>query len=155
MSAKHDLRHKIAAYVFGGDERNARMWEIAENLHRVDLTALERSEQVAEWVRLASEKQSSQSERKGHRPKGGVNEAVRSLGVDRASAHRAVKVASLAPEAKRAAIIMGLDDNHSALLDAAKAETPEARVEATRHSMNLRRGLWGTPTQNRQENPKL
>jgi hypothetical protein len=30
------------------------MWEIAENLHRADLTVLERRTQQAEWVRLAA-----------------------------------------------------------------------------------------------------
>lgn len=38
----------------------ARMWEIAENLHRADLTVLERDEHIAEWVRL-SDVQSSQA----------------------------------------------------------------------------------------------
>jgi hypothetical protein len=29
------------------------MWEISENLHQAELTVLERSQNVAEWVRLA------------------------------------------------------------------------------------------------------
>src|SRR4051794_4547982 len=36
----------------GGSSLDARMWEIAENLHRADLTALEHDEHVAEWIRL-------------------------------------------------------------------------------------------------------
>ncbi len=32
------------------------MWEIAENLHRAELTALERDEHVAEWIALADRK---------------------------------------------------------------------------------------------------
>jgi hypothetical protein len=29
-----------------------RLWEIAENLHRAELSVLERSEHIAEWVRI-------------------------------------------------------------------------------------------------------
>ena len=43
---------EIEAREFDGDKDHARLWEIAENLHRADLTALERSEMIAEWVRL-------------------------------------------------------------------------------------------------------
>ena len=35
----------------------ARLWEISENLHRADLSALERAEQIAEWVALTIPKQ--------------------------------------------------------------------------------------------------
>lgn len=123
----------IDAYVFEGDERDARMWEIAENLHRADLTALERAEQVAEWVRLAEERAQQVSPQvvakpQGGRPQGGVRAAAREIGVGREEARRAEKIDSLAPEAKEAAIAAGLDKNQSALLDAAKAETPDAQV---------------------------
>ena len=52
---------------------------------------------------------------------GGVNAASRELGIDKYDAHRAVKVASLSPEAKKAARETGLDDNRKALLEAARA----------------------------------
>ena len=35
---------------------DARLWEIAENLHRSELTVTERAEHIAEWVRLIAEK---------------------------------------------------------------------------------------------------
>lgn len=38
----------IPVMVHEGSNDEARMWEISENLHRADLTALERSEHVAE-----------------------------------------------------------------------------------------------------------
>lgn len=121
----------IDAYVFEGDERDARMWEIAENLHRADLTALERAEQVAEWVRLAEERglsrQLDEKMPRG-RPESGRARASREIGVSEPQARRAEKIDSLAPEAKEAAIAAGLDKNQSALLDAAKAETADAQV---------------------------
>ena len=101
------------------------MWEIAENLHRAELTALERSEHVAEWVRLAdgvsaqvAPKLSDRGRNGEGRPQGGINAATRQLGIDRTEAQRAVKVDSLASEAKQAAREAGLDNNRSALLDA-------------------------------------
>jgi hypothetical protein len=33
-----------------------RLWEIAENLHRADLTEAERRQHIAEWVKLTAEK---------------------------------------------------------------------------------------------------
>jgi hypothetical protein len=63
------------------------MWEISENLHRAELTVLERSEQVTEWVRLAGDRNKSAScadiPRGRGQPQGGINAAVRELGVER------------------------------------------------------------------------
>lgn len=43
---------EIDAIFVTGDEIDLRLREIAENLHRAELTVQERSEQIAEWVRL-------------------------------------------------------------------------------------------------------
>lgn len=122
---------RIDAIEATGDDVSAAMIEIAENLHRTELTALERAEHVAEWVRLAEQKEvSRQVDAKplGGRPEGGRRAAAREIGVSEPEARRAEKVAALAPEAKAAAVAAGLDDNQSALLEAAKASTPEAQV---------------------------
>jgi ParB/RepB/Spo0J family partition protein len=111
----------------------ARMWEISENLHRSDLSKLQRDEQIAEWIELSDKaRQSLQLATKGHRGESGVNAAARELGIEQTEAHRAVKVASLSDEAKEAAIEEGLDDNRSALLAAAKEKTPTAQVAVLR-----------------------
>lgn len=47
---------------------DARLWEIAENLHRSELTVQERADHVAEWVKLVSDKLSETSSAKGGRP---------------------------------------------------------------------------------------
>jgi ParB family chromosome partitioning protein len=110
-------------------EDQARMWEIAENLHRAELTALERSEQIAEWVRLAdliSSQVATKMER--GRPEAGVNKAARELGISKDDAHRSMKVAGLSDEAKAAAREAGLENNRSALLSAASAPDPVARI---------------------------
>jgi ParB/RepB/Spo0J family partition protein len=131
-------RHRLAAAISLGWEEidaveircsdvDARLWEIAENLHRAELTKLRRDEQVAEWIRLTDVAQVAPHQKAGQQP-GGVRAAARELGVDRDDARRAVKVASLSDEAKAAAVEHHLDDNRSALLEAAKEKDPAAQV---------------------------
>jgi ParB/RepB/Spo0J family partition protein len=120
----------IPAVVMDDEDITARLVEIAENLHRAELTALERDEQIAEWLRLSEAKvisdKLSEKEKRG-RP-GLVTGAAKAIGVHERDARRAATVDSLSPEAKQAAVDLGLDDNRSALLKAAKETTPEAQV---------------------------
>lgn len=115
-----------------------RRWEIAENLHRSELTVLQRDEHVAEWIKLTEESEAASKvfqpetvSKGGRGHKGGVRAAARDLGIDSVDAHRAVKVASLTDEAKEVAREVGLDDNRSALLEVAKAPK-EKQAEAVR-----------------------
>lgn len=90
-----------------GDEIDRQMREVAENLHRAELTALEHDEHIAKWVELVGAKQEvlSQvgSKPQGGRPEGGVRAAARELGLSQSDANRAVKVGKLSPEAKQVA----------------------------------------------------
>lgn len=124
---------------------DAELMEISENLHRAELSALQRDEQIARWIDLTKTKRgvgtqpdhepsvpalvSRQVDAKPGRPEGGVRAAARELGLSEPDARRAVKVASLSPEAKAAAVATGLDDNRTALLAAAKETEPEKQVE--------------------------
>jgi len=132
---------KVECFVFDDDDETAaKLWEIAENLHRADLSVMERSQQVAEWVRLTEERihlKSAQVEQKSktaENPKGsgrketGISAASRELGIDRNSARRSVIIASIPTEAKQAAVDAGLDNNQSALERIAKADDPVAEV---------------------------
>jgi ParB-like chromosome segregation protein Spo0J len=115
------------------DEVQRKLWEIAENLHRAELTVTERSEHIAEWIRLMDQKVAQLEPPGGKQPKErGIRKAAKELGIDRADAQRAVKIASLTPEAKDEAQALGLDDNQRALLDAARAPTKEAQIQALR-----------------------
>lgn len=128
-AAKSLSWEKIDCFVADIDETQARLWEISENLHRADLTKLERDEQVAEWVKL-TEQVSRQvvAKPQGGRPESGIAAAARELGVNGKDAERAVKVAALSDVAKEAAREAGLDNNRSALLEAARQTEPSAQV---------------------------
>ena len=64
----------------------------------------------------------------GRGKKGGIREAARQLGLSEADVRRAIKVASLSPEAQQAAHEVVLADNRSALLRAADETTPEDQI---------------------------
>jgi ParB-like nuclease domain len=71
VAGRHRLRaatilewFHIEGIVVEYDDVKSRLVEIAENLHRSDLTVVERSEHVAEWIRL-TEDNSSQVVKKG------------------------------------------------------------------------------------------
>lgn len=144
---------QIDCFVIKGGDDDDQLWEIAENLHRAELTALERDDLIARWVTLTDARQSARpapiemgpadvsgqakevlrqpdAKPKGGRPESGTRAAARELGLAEADARRAVKVASLAPEAKQAARDAGLDDNRTALLAAAKHSEPEQQVQS-------------------------
>ena len=121
------------------DQQNtiqAELIEITENLHRNDLTASERDEHIAVWIRLTDKNRtrafSLQNETKRGRPESGVRAAARELGVESVEAHRATKVASLSDDAKRVAREVGLDDNRSALQEAAKQHEPAKQADTLR-----------------------
>ena len=113
-----------------GSELGARLWEIAENLHRAELTALERAEHIDQWISLRGERDEVRpcdraddklghvgpvSEldkaaqavrvpaRGGRGREGGVRAAARELGISRTDARRAVhRVHRIAPAVRSA-----------------------------------------------------
>lgn len=148
LNAARDLGWPdIECEIIEADERRARMIEIAANLHRAELVELERAEAITEWVRLAEEARneiSAQAEQKmgRGRPRGGLSAAAREINVGRNAIRRAKEIAALPEEAKAAARELGLTDNQSTLLKAAKSKDPVAvlREHATprRHTPEAR-----------------
>lgn len=114
---------EIDCIFVNADEIECQLREIAENLHRAELTALERDEHIAKWVELAAIKARQVDEplKGGRQPnEKGQAKAARELGISEPDARRAAKVASLSDEAKQVARDTGLDDNRSVLLAATK-----------------------------------
>jgi ParB-like chromosome segregation protein Spo0J len=128
------------------DDIEAQLWRISENLHRNELSALERAEQIAEFARLSQEKADAaraepQAAQVAH-PEGSAGKveadarryeqrgdslAARDLGITRDEVRRARTIATLPDEVKAKAADLGLDRNQSALLDAAKA-SPQDQI---------------------------
>ena len=126
---KLKLEH-VPACIVTMTNAEARMWEIAENLHRSDLTKLQRAEQITEWIELCKEAKPSGVRTPTGQISGGVTGAARELGLARSSAHEAVQIGTrLTQAAKDAAQEAGIDDNQSKLLEVAK-EPPEQQVAA-------------------------
>jgi ParB-like chromosome segregation protein Spo0J len=121
---------QIAAVVLDCDERGQRLIEIAENLHRRDLSVLLRAELQNEWIELVREEAVQNARPSGGRqPKEqGLGKAARALGVSKEETMRASRIASISNEAKDRARELGFDDNQSALLRVAKVTTPGAQV---------------------------
>lgn len=78
------------------------MWEIAENLHRAELTVAERATQIAEYAKLVKEKRDEEEEtrisaqlgQKVGRSESGDRLAARDLGLQRRQVQRAQKNAN-------------------------------------------------------------
>jgi ParB-like chromosome segregation protein Spo0J len=135
------------------DDVDAELWQLSENLHRAELTKLEYDRQVVRYtellkVKLAGEAAapispqpaneipaegiSRQLGAKVGRPESGNKLAARELNIPEQTVRRAYQTASLSPEAQEAAVETGLDNNRTALLEAAKGRTPEAETATIR-----------------------
>jgi ParB-like chromosome segregation protein Spo0J len=144
----------IDARLMDGDSTDARLWQIAENLHRTDLTPLERAEQTTEWVKLREQKKvvSGQDvqKRKGGRPQGGIADAARKLPVPgrtpearRKSIERSRQIAGISDEAKSEARKTEIDNNMAALLTVSKETTREAQVKKVQELASDKRARSG------------
>jgi ParB/Sulfiredoxin domain len=127
-SSKVNLGKPHLSDMADGD-RHALMVEIAENLHRAELTALERAEHIADWIKLKwgapSGEKSEEVKGKGRgRPQGGRSAAAREIGISEPDARRSERIAGLPDEVKAEAKALGLDDNQAAPLKATVASDP-------------------------------
>lgn len=124
--------NEIEAVVMEDDIRACRLWEISENLHRAELSDVERSKLIEEWRELTCEKVFQLGTPSGGRQQKdiGVRKTSQELGLTPQEVHRAHKIATMAPEAHEVARELGLDSNQSALLEAARQTTAEAQIDA-------------------------
>jgi hypothetical protein len=99
-------------------DREARMIEIAENLHRHDLKELDRKLQTAEWIILAGQvgedgeiilAQLAPVSTGGRGVEGGIRAAARELNIDRDNARRSITIANMNPDAREVGRDGGLD----------------------------------------------
>jgi hypothetical protein len=84
LKAATSLGWKVIDAMVMRDKLAARLWAIAENLHRSELTAMERADLVRKWVKLIHKLEVSGHnvrKPKGGRPEGGIAKAARDLPV--------------------------------------------------------------------------
>lgn len=121
-------------------ERNARLWEISENLHRSELDRQQRADHEAEWVSLADggvvsehgvQKLSSRGRENEGRPESGISLAARSLPIPgktdnakRMHLSRSIAISTkTSDEAKQAIRSAGLSNSTRSLIEV--AQTPK------------------------------
>jgi ParB/RepB/Spo0J family partition protein len=131
---------RVRADIVKCTNAQAHQWEIAENLYRAHLTALEEAKHMAEWVRLVADPESVSrqdvAKPKGGRPEGAITKAARTLPIKgktekarRKRMERGLKIASMTPEGEAAAKKAGLDNNRAALREIANEDTAEAQTQ--------------------------
>jgi ParB-like chromosome segregation protein Spo0J len=133
------------------DDVDAQLWQLSENLHRAELTKLEYDKQVVRYAELLKVKLVGETTAPPlHAPKDeplrqtgaqygelaadkvSSRFVARELNIPEQTVRRAYQTSSLSPEAQEAAVETGLDDNRSALLEAAKANSPRAQAAIIR-----------------------
>jgi ParB-like chromosome segregation protein Spo0J len=133
------------------DDEEAQLWRLSENLHRAELTKLQYDQQVVQYAEILKAKLAGEAAAQPlQAPKveplrqtvAQCGEPVadkvsnrfvaRELNIPEQTVRRAYQTASLSPEAQEVAIETGLDDNRTALLEAAKSHTPEAQTATIR-----------------------
>ena len=109
---------------------------IAENLHRAELTKLQRAEQIEEWRELCAQVRKNSAPVGGKQPnEAGFRSTAEALGVDEKTVRNAAEIASITPEAKEAAEVSSEKspaDVHPARRDGSRSEE-----KADRHSQLL------------------
>jgi uncharacterized ParB-like nuclease family protein len=97
-------REHIPATIVKMNNDDARLWEIAENLHRCELGNIEKAEAIEEWRKITA-RQVLYSSTPGLQPnEAGVRKTAQALGINPGTVVNAEKIASISPEAKAAAI---------------------------------------------------
>jgi acyl-CoA reductase-like NAD-dependent aldehyde dehydrogenase len=90
------------------DDYAVEMMEIAENLHRCELTTSQRNEHLNRWVELLEKRKpdiaaAASISKPGRKPSRAIAEVAKRSGLSRQAVKEAVKTAKLPPEVKAAA----------------------------------------------------
>jgi len=110
---------------------------------------LERSDQIAEWIETCEgenefSRQVDAKIDRGRPESGCARPRLRDLGVEEPEARRAVKIASISPEAAEAAREAGIDDNQSKLLKVGGRGRRSSKFEAVYKLAGGRAPSWAS-----------
>lgn len=139
LEALRRLGHEFAdCIVIDGDELDAELWEVAENLHRVDLTKEQRDQHIRRFAELLEQRESLQSTQnaaieskredgRGHRPKGTVAKIAEQTGISKDTVRRALSPKSTKPAAEPLSDIDATEKQYARIVSAWNAAGVEAR----------------------------
>jgi ParB-like chromosome segregation protein Spo0J len=132
LLAAHAAGHTtVETEIVTCSDAEALAMEARENFDRRNLNADHKAHAVATLIKLRlDEEQSCPLDTKGHRPEGGINKAARDEGLSEKSAHRAMRIAAITPDAK-ALYRTELPDIARIDLEAIAAAPSERQVEFT------------------------
>ncbi len=132
----------IEAQILEGSDAEFEMAELAENLHRGELTMLQRDMQFARYVELCASEGILRGDRakigRG-RPEGGLRAAARTLGLAESTARDAMKAANMTPSAAAVVDKLGLADNPTAYRSIADEPTTRAQIAKAREIVAKRK----------------
>jgi ParB-like chromosome segregation protein Spo0J len=97
---------KIDCFVVADTKIQRQLWMIAENVHRANLTKLQRSEAIAQWGKLIKKPpgDGQVAHPGGDQPSDkGINKVAKGLDLSRESVRRATRIAGISASAKAAA----------------------------------------------------
>jgi ParB family chromosome partitioning protein len=135
IQALKDLRRKKVRCFVMEKKSDARLWTIAENLHRAELRPLEEAELVKQWERLLRKqaKAAQAAQPGGRQPHDkGVSRTAKALAMSRERVRRMRVIGSIPKEVQAAANKAGLSDNKEALVKIGKEKTRKAQLERVR-----------------------
>lgn len=129
---------------------DARLWTIAENLHRAELRPSEEAESLKEWERLLRKRTKAVQDAQpgGRQPHDrGITKTAKALGMSRENVRRLRTIGNISKKARAAAEEAGLSLNKEALIKIGKGKTPKAQLEKVRelaesHEAPPRRGAF-------------
>jgi len=135
VAAREEGWSKIEARILEGPEITFEMAELAENLHRGELSKLERDRQIARYVELCSSMGILRGDRakigRG-RPEGGLRAAARNLDIAESTARGAMEAATITEPAAAIVTELGLADNPAAYRAVAAEPTAKAQIAKAR-----------------------
>jgi len=130
-------REHIAASIVSMNNDEARLWEIAENLHRAELSNIERAESIEEWRQITERVSNRLTPHGGKQPsEAGYRKTAEALGISHETVRNSEKIAKIDPDAKRAATQAGTTSVRE-LVEVAKE--PPSQQAAKVHELAVKR----------------
>ncbi len=128
-------RHEVVVI----ERKNAKLWMIVENLHRYELSQLQRSRDLVRYSELVLARDSP-AERGGAQPHNlGVSAVARQFGVDRGRVRAAFRHKHIQPASEAALVEAGLENNACFLDKVAAKKSAAKQLEVIRTEASRRK----------------